>query len=144
MKNEHFGKKINILSNNIKWAFNEIAEKHGVTGVQARTLYFIVINGQNGEAFQKDIEREFKLKRSTVTNILHLIEEKGLVERIASKEDARIKKIKLTEKGRELQKLVSKEIIEYEKLLIKDIEEDKLSVFLQVLAKMSDNIGQKE
>ena len=49
--------------------------------------------------FQRDIEREFSITRSTVTNILQLMERKGYIERRSVPQDARLKKLVLTEAG---------------------------------------------
>ena len=49
--------------------------------------------------FQRDIEREFSITRSTVTNILQLMERKGYIERRSVPQDARLKQLVLTEEG---------------------------------------------
>ena len=51
--------------------------------------------------FQRDIEREFSITRSTVTNILQLMERKGYIARQSVAQDARLKQLVLTEKGRQ-------------------------------------------
>ena len=47
--------------------------------------------------YQRDIEREFSITRSTVTNILQLMERKGYIERQSVPRDARLKRLVLTE-----------------------------------------------
>ena len=49
--------------------------------------------------FQRDIEREFSITRSTVTNILQLMERKGYIRRQSVPQDARLKQLVLTEEG---------------------------------------------
>ena len=49
--------------------------------------------------FQRDIEREFSITRSTVTNILQLMERKGYIARRSVPQDARLKQLVLTEAG---------------------------------------------
>ena len=51
--------------------------------------------------YQRDIEREFSITRSTVTNILQLMERKGYITRRSVEQDARLKQLVLTEKGRQ-------------------------------------------
>ena len=46
-------------------------------------------------------EREFSITRSTVTNILQLMERKGYIARQSVAQDARLKQLVLTEKGRQ-------------------------------------------
>ena len=54
---------------------------------------------RNTPVFQRDIEREFSITRSTVTNILQLMERKGYIERRSVPQDARLKQLVLTEEG---------------------------------------------
>ena len=49
--------------------------------------------------YQRDIEREFSITRSTVTNILQLMERKGYIKRQSVPQDARLKRLVLTEEG---------------------------------------------
>ena len=49
--------------------------------------------------YQRDIEREFSITRSTVTNILQLMERKGYIQRLSVPQDARLKQLVLTEEG---------------------------------------------
>ena len=54
---------------------------------------------KNEPVYQRDIEREFSITRSTVTNILQLMERKGYIERQSVPQDARLKRLILTEEG---------------------------------------------
>ena len=53
---------------------------------------------QDKDVFQKDIEQYFSIGRSTVTNIIQLMERKGYIARESVEHDARLKKVVLTEK----------------------------------------------
>lgn len=54
---------------------------------------------KNDPVYQRDIEREFSITRSTVTNILQLMERKGYIQRQSVPQDARLKRLILTEEG---------------------------------------------
>ena len=54
---------------------------------------------RDAAVFQRDIEREFSITRSTVTNILQLMERKGYIRRQSVPQDARLKQLVLTEAG---------------------------------------------
>ena len=56
---------------------------------------------QDKEIYQKDIEKYFGICRSAVTNIIQTLEKKGYICRASVANDARLKKVMLTEKGRE-------------------------------------------
>lgn len=79
------------------------------TAKQGIVLGFIREKSSKGEdVFQKDIEKHFSLRRPTATGILQLMEKNNLIERQALKEDARMKKIVLTDKANQLfSKIVS-------------------------------------
>ena len=51
------------------------------------------------EVFQRDVERAFSITRSTVTNILQLMERKGYIQRCSVPQDARLKQLIITQEG---------------------------------------------
>lgn len=51
------------------------------------------------EVYQRDLEKNFKVRGSTVSNMIDLMEQKGLIARVASEKDARKKRLCLTEKA---------------------------------------------
>lgn len=51
--------------------------------------------------FQKDLESAFKIRRSTVSCMMELMEQKGLLRRESVDGDARLKRLVLTEKAKE-------------------------------------------
>ena len=57
-----------------------------------------------GDVYQKDIETEFKISRSTTSSVITLMEKKGLVTRESVLSDARLKKIVLTDKAIKMHK----------------------------------------
>ena len=71
---------------------DEIALMHGWI---LRYLY----EHQDKEIYQKDIEKYFGICRSAVTNIIQTLEKKGYICRASVANDARLKKVMLTEKG---------------------------------------------
>ena len=56
--------------------------------------------GEN--TFQKDIEMEFSINRSTTSEMLKLMCKKGMIERVPVAHDARLKKIVLTKSATSL------------------------------------------
>ncbi len=68
------------------------------------------------------------------------MEQKGLIERVGVKGDARLKKIVLTEKAIELHKNICREIADREKRLKNGILPEDLKVFFKVMNSMSNNM----
>lgn len=69
-----------------------------VTSTNLRIIRFLKAN-ENRDIYQKDVEKEFGITRSTASRVLVLMEEKGLVKRMSVEQDARLKKLVLTEKS---------------------------------------------
>ena len=69
-----------------------------ITGTNMRIIRYLESN-QDHDIYQKDVEKEFGITRSTASRVLVLMEEKGLVKRMSVDQDARLKKLVLTEKS---------------------------------------------
>ena len=93
--------QIRRVDNLIFRKINQFARENGVE--QATPMHGWIIEylyrHRDAAVFQRDIEREFSITRSTVTNILQLMERKGYIERQSVPQDARLKRLVLTEKG---------------------------------------------
>ena len=78
-----------------------IARTNGVEAVTPMHGWIMEYLYRHSETpvFQRDIEREFSITRSTVTNILQLMERKGYIQRQSVPQDARLKRLILTEEG---------------------------------------------
>ena len=107
---------------------------------QAYVIDFISIEGKNKEIFQKDLEREFDLKRSSVSLMLNNMEKSDLIERVPVTEDARLKKIVLTKKSKKIYEKISIAIDSIEKRLSEDITQEEIEVFQMVLEKIRNNL----
>ena len=138
----HVGRKINILSHKIKRRIGKVALEYGISGMQAKILGFIYINSSTRDIFQKTIEEEFDIRRSSVTSVLTLMEKNELIKRVSVSEDARLKKIILTDKGIEVNNLVYKEIAEIEDTIAKTLSKGELEIFVNNLERLNKNISE--
>ena len=80
------------------------------------------------------------MRRSTVTGVLQSMERNGYIIREKVPYDARLKKIILTEKAINLYNHVMQEIEKFEKRITKNVSEEELEVFIQVLNKFKKNL----
>lgn len=129
-----------ILAHKVKKRLNETTSGFGVTGVQSRILGYILDHCRKGPVFQKDVEDAFGLSRSTATGILQLMEKNELLTRESVPWDARLKSLVPTEKGAQVDAAVKKGIQEMEAELIEGISPGQRQVFLEVAAKISENL----
>ena len=133
------GQGISRLSNQIRRRLDAFSAGTDLGGSQGRVLHFIL--AQNCDLFQKDIEEEFKLRPSSATGILQLMEKNGYIKRVSMPHDARLKKIIPTEKANALKDIVIQDIQQLETDLKANIKEQDLETFFQVLDQMSKNLS---
>ena len=137
----HIGKRISILTKRIHRRIDKEAAKYGITGVQARILGFVYHNYTKKDIFQKDIEEELDIRRSSVTSVLQLMEKNGYIQRVSVSEDARLKKIMLTEKGLEIQRNVYNFILEFEKSLQDELSEAEMNILISLIDRLSKKVA---
>lgn len=137
---KYIGKEIIVLSNRIKRRMRAEAESFGITDTQSRVVQFIWEESQKREVFQKDIEDEFDIRRSSVTQIIQLLERDGLIVRESVQRDGRLKKLVLTEKADKIRKVMSDKICELELEMEKDISQEEKEIFLDLLCKIKKNV----
>ncbi len=97
--------------------------------------------------FQRDIEKEFDLRRSTVSTILKELEKEGLIERKSVSSDARLKKVIPTEGAKMINEACKKELETFVGNLISDINPQNLDIFSKVLFELkakTENMRNKE
>lgn len=92
------------------------------------------------DIFQKDIEKTFSIGRSTVTNIIQILEKKGYVRREFVEHDARLKKVILTEKGIKGSESIEKMIKKMDTSLEENINDQELDTFFCVSDKIMENL----
>ena len=138
---KHIGRKINILSHKIKRKIGKVGLEYGISSMQAKILGFIYFNSSKRDIFQKTIEEEFDIRRSSVTSVLTLMEKNELIKRVSVSEDARLKKIMITDKGIEVHKLVYKEIQEIEGIIESNLSKEELNSFISILERLTQKIS---
>lgn len=99
-----------------------------------------ILEHSNDNIYQKDLEDILKLRRATVSGVLHTMEKNELIERITNSEDTRTKKIILNSKAKEIFSRNEKKLDELEKIIIQDISKEDLEVFSKVIDIMKENI----
>lgn len=110
-----------------------------LTLVQMRTLGFLLISPDQ-ELYQKDVERELNIRRSTATELLNVLERDGYLRREVVVSDKRLKRLIPTQKAKDLGMRIFQDMQNMEKLLSKDIAQEDLEVFYRVTAQMKRNL----
>lgn len=134
----HIGKMLRILSNLVRRKIENKLSQSGieVTSSQGRIISFLYRETQARNVYQRDIEEEFDIRRSSVTNTLQLLEKNGYILRVSVDEDARLKKILLTEKGIGVHEVIRKSILEVEGVLNSVYSTEELEELFYLLDKL--------
>jgi DNA-binding MarR family transcriptional regulator len=111
-----------------------------ITGMQCGVLGYLSFHSDKRDIFQKDIEDEFQIRRSTATGILQLMEKNHLIERIAVDYDARLKKIVVTTEGVETRNKVDQRIQTVEAKLTQNLTKEEVETLYALIDKISDGI----
>jgi DNA-binding MarR family transcriptional regulator len=136
------GFELRTVSNLIKRKFDNssvISHVNKLTGTHGWVIGYLY-DRRDKDIFQRDIEKELMIRRSTVTGILQLMEKNGLITREAVNYDARLKKLVLTAKAIELHKSVVGEIDKIEAQLARGFSEEEMEVFFTLLGRIKKNI----
>ena len=139
------GRLINTLSHQLKLQMCVQEEEDSLTtNMQRLVLHYILFQSLQRDIYQKDVEKEFQIRRSTATGTLQILEKNGFITREPVKQDARLKKLMPTEKAKAVRPHILDNIRYVEELLAKDIPEEKLTVCREVLMQMSENLSGDE
>lgn len=142
----HIGFELRILSNLIKRHIDNStarAEVESITGTNMWVIIYLV-HHQDEDVFQRDLEQNFSVRRSTMSNILSLMEKKELIIRESVPQDARLKKLVLTEKALKLHEMMEKDREDTEKLITEGLTAEEIEAFLSTLSKMKKNFEESD
>lgn len=143
-KKVNVGYKVRLLHNQLqkRMEYQKSQNEYDcgdLTRMQRFTLGFLHHNSHR-EIYQKDLEAEFAISRATASNMLAVMERKGLIKREPVIHDARLKKVVLTERARKLHSQIKLDIMATEELLTKGLDEDDKEKLHQYLDIMIQNI----
>jgi DNA-binding MarR family transcriptional regulator len=137
------GHEVKILSNLIKRYLDESAknsELEDLTAMQGWIISYLYHHGNEQEIFQRDLEKQFDIRRSTVTGVLQLMERKELITREPVKYDARLKSLKLTPKAIAIHERVVEKFREVEDKLRRGLTQEEIDTFFAIIDKIKRNI----
>jgi len=145
MKEKEIGFQMRSTSNLIRRNLEKSAvfnQTQRLTGAHGWVIGYLYDN-RHREVYQRDFESEFKIRRSTITNMLKLMEKNGLIIRESVEGDARLKRIRLTEKAMQMQKGIAEDIAALEGKISVGITEEEKEIFFGVINKIKANLEDK-
>ena len=145
LKEINMGRLIQVLSHQIKRKSCVISmiNDDGLTTMQKHVLKFLLLETLHKVVYQKDIEEEFQIRKSTVTGYVQLMEKNGYLTRESVKGDARKKRLVPTEKAEGLRQAILEDIKLSEKRMEKGIPEEDVITCKHVLYQVLQNLIEK-
>ena len=134
--------EIRLLANLIKRKMDDNTQddgEEGVTGLQGWVIGYLKGNADRA-VYQRDIERDFNIRRATVTGVLQLMERNGLIERKQVEHDARLKQIVLTSKAYEKHERIVERFKEFEHQLHSGLSKEEVALFFTITEKLKKNL----
>lgn len=98
VKRKKIGPKVQKLSHLMVQLKNRRMEHVGLTQQQANVIDYLY-NHPDQDIYQKDIAAHLALKNSSVTSLIANLEKNGFLTKVADQNDARHKKIVLTDRA---------------------------------------------
>ena len=126
------------VNNLISRRVNLYSRQNGVEDVTAMHGWILayLYRERDREVFQRDIEHAFSITRSTVTNILQLMEKKGYIRRMSVPQDARLKRLILTEAGARAHRQVMLSLRQTDQYVSGLLTEEESAELLRLLNKL--------
>ena len=143
MWNYELGRNVHMLSRLLKRNTDIEVTKYGITGVQSAMIGFIYEKSRKKDVFAKDIEKAFDLRRASSAGLIQNMEKNGLIKREMVGNDARLRKIVLTEKALELRKKLDKSIKNMEKKMLEGLTKEEVEKYLELTKKMAKNLERR-
>lgn len=137
-----FGREIRIISNLMRRKLNNSAvmtRSKKITGTGGWLLGYLYAN-RDRDVYQRDVEKEFSIRRATSSKVITRLEDKGFVRRESVDCDARLKKLVLTEEGMKIQRDVCRELDDFDEKLISVLTEDEQKTLFELLGKIKESL----
>ena len=138
----YMGIEIRALDNQIKRLIDSKIQKSAfcrLTGSNGWIIDYIRKKSPK-PVYQKDLEAEFNITRSTASKVLNLMEEKGFIVRESVPEDARLKKLVLTPEAIEISKGMEADRDAIERQITKGFSEKELQQFYSYIERIRKNV----
>lgn len=130
---------VNILNSKIKKCFFDRLQEHGINVTPEQYLVLDILWDRQSLS-QQNIADIIQKDKNSVTKIIDSLEKKNLVNRVVDQKDRRINKIELTAEGLALEKITTEVAINFMNDVVKDIDNQDLDKFVEVMRKLKDNL----
>lgn len=134
---------------NLTCVWHRIIEKKmsdlGLSSIQSRILGYLYFQFCQGEkVLQRELEEEFKIRKSSVTSVIQILEKKGLIRRVGVPGDARKKELILTEDGILVQRTVIERLETLENMVNEVLSPEERKLWHSCIRKIETRLEETE
>lgn len=141
----YFCMSLRVMSNFVKKYISEKIVVLGLTSFQCGVLNYIKQNTKDDSVvFQKNLEDFFVTSKSSMSDLLWSLENKGLIIRTSLENgDSRKKEIKLTDEGKRITDLTDKFLDEVEEFFLSALENEEKEELFKIFRKFNERMEKK-
>lgn len=121
---------------------NRMAQLIGSKGVHPGQAQLLLFLNKNEGLTQKELGEKVDLKPATITIMLNRMEKAGLAERRPDKEDLRISRVYMTEKGRQTEHGLTAAVDKVQQEAYHGFSEEELMLMRRFLLHMKYNLDE--
>ncbi len=145
-RENNIGFNIRRLSNYIKRDIEKSSVSQKIDlpkGVNGWAIGYFYENREK-QIFQRDFENRFSIRRSTASNILKTMEQNGFIKRVSVENDARLKRIILTDKAVKIHQDIMNDITNREERMRKGFSDSEIDAFLSMINRFITNLEEQD
>lgn len=140
MENKPIGMELRKLSLHMKRYMESHSHCKMIDRITGSSSWIIAYIGEekNKDVFQRDLEKKFGITRSTASKTVDAMVKNGFIERSCVDYDARLKKLVLTQKARDILDIMDRDRRNIEEVLtagFSDKEKEKLHGYIVRMTK---------
>jgi MarR family transcriptional regulator, repressor for mepA len=110
-----------------------------ITTSQGRVIGYIK-HHPNAPVYQRDLEQEFQIRRSTASAMLKTMVKNDWIRREPVASDARLKRLTLSARAEEFSERVEREHAYIESVITHGVSDDAMCAFFETIAKFEENL----
>lgn len=114
----------------------------GLSGANMFIMRYLYEN-RDREVYQKELEEQMNVRRSTISKVLQIMEKKGLIRRKQAEHDARVKRITLSVQSQHNMEMFWENIEQMQRRLTGGFTDEELEQFLYLIRKAKKNFEQE-
>ncbi|MGE4585665.1 MAG: MarR family winged helix-turn-helix transcriptional regulator [Sphaerochaeta sp.] len=137
-RDRSLGKTFNHISRNIHWVVKHQLERYGVGSGQH---FFLFLLDQSPGITQNEVSRKTNIDKATAAKGLAKLDLQGYIKRVPDTEDRRLRRLYLTEKGKEIIPKIKESLAQVTEICSADLSEKELEVLFSLLDKVESSLS---